>query len=138
MRLIVLDTNVLVSAGLKPGGAPAVLMMDWILEGTVQLVTSPRIVAEYRDVTRRPKFQRYGFPPMWLEFVIQESLQLPDAPGGSLNCPDPNDLPFLALAHQTDSWLITGNLRHFPEDLRDGVRVLSPAAYLAHLMNDEP
>ena len=28
--------------------------------------------------TRRLKFRRYGFRPRWLEFLIEESLRLPD------------------------------------------------------------
>jgi predicted nucleic acid-binding protein len=56
MRLAVLDINVVVSAGIKPEGAPARLMMDWVLEGQVQVVTSPWIVSEYREVVRRARF----------------------------------------------------------------------------------
>ena len=134
MRLVVLDTNVVVSAGIKPEGAPARLMMDWVLEGQVQVVTSPWIVGEYREVFRRAKFRRYGFPPLWLEFVIEESLRLPDAKSWPYSGPDPNDLPFLALAHATGAWLVTGNLKHFPAPIRYGVTVLSPADYLTHLI----
>ena len=133
MRLAVLDTNVIVSAGIKPGSAPAALMMDWVLEGQVQLVTSPWVVREYQEVVRRPKFQRYGFPPQWLEFLIDESLQLPDPTVRVERGPDPKDLPFLALARVAGAWLVTGNVKHFPEISRAGVRVLSPAEYLAHL-----
>ena len=43
------------------------------------------------------------------------------------------DLLFLALAYTAGAWLVTGNLKHFPEEVRDGVRVLSPIDYLAHL-----
>ncbi len=77
MRLIALDTNVIVSAGIHSDGTPARLVMDWVLEGQVQVVTSPWIVGEYREVVRRAKFSRYGFPPAWLEFLIEESLRLP-------------------------------------------------------------
>jgi predicted nucleic acid-binding protein len=138
MRLIVLDTNVIVSAGIHPPGnvsrsAPAKLVMDWVLERELQLVTSPWIVAEYREVVRRPKFWRYGFPPLWLEFLIEESLRLPDPEVWPYPAPDRKDLPFLALAHAAGAWLITGNLKHFPEPARAGVVVLSPAEYLAHL-----
>jgi uncharacterized protein len=133
MRLIVLDTNVLVSAGIKPGSAPASLVMGWVLEGQAQAVTSPWIVEEYREVFWRAKFRRYGFPPLWLEFLIEESLQLPDPTAWPKPGPDPKDLPFLALAHEAGAWLVTGNLKHFPEAVRNGVRVLSPADYLAHL-----
>jgi hypothetical protein len=47
--------------------------------------------------------------------------------------PTPKDLPFLSLAHASGGWLVTGNLKHFPAPLRQGVIVLSPAEYLAHL-----
>jgi len=134
MRLVVLDTNVVVSAGIKREGAPARLMMDWVLEGQVQVVTCPWIVAEYREVVRRSKFFRYGFPPLWLEFLIEESLQLPDPEAWPHEGPDPKDLPFLALAHAAGAWLVTGNLKHFPASIRHGVAVLSPGDYLAHLV----
>lgn len=133
MRLVVLDTNVIVSAGIKPEGAPAQILMDWVLEGLVQVVASPVVVAEYREVVRRAKFERYGFPPLWLEFVIEESLRLGDPEPWMLDCPDPKDAPFLALAHASGAWLVTGNMKHFPEEARGGVRVLSPADFLGHL-----
>jgi putative PIN family toxin of toxin-antitoxin system len=133
MRLIVLDTNVLVSAGINPGGAPATLVMDWVLEGQLQVVTSPWIIGEYREVVRRAKFSRYGFPPLWLEFLIEESLRLPDPDPWPHPAPDPKDAPFLALAHAAGAWLVTGNLKHFPESARHGVAVLSPAEYLVRI-----
>jgi putative PIN family toxin of toxin-antitoxin system len=139
MRLVVLDTNVVVSAGINPHGPPARLMMDWVLEGQVQVVTSPWIVAEYRAVVQRSKFFRYGFPPLWLEFLIDESLHLPNPGLWPLSGPDAKDLPFIALAHAAGAWLVTGNLKHFPEPLRNGVIVRSPAEYLAHLVQgDKP
>ncbi len=133
MRLVVLDTNVVVSAGINPGSAPARLMMDWVLEGTVQAVTSPWIVDEYREVARRAKFRRYGFPPLWLEFLLEESLRLEDPPVWPEPVPDPKDAPFLALAAVSGAWLATGNIKHFPEGARGEVRVVSPAEYLRHL-----
>jgi putative PIN family toxin of toxin-antitoxin system len=133
MRLVVLDTNVIVSAGIKPGSAPAKLVMDWVLEGQVQAVVSPWIVEEYREVARRAKFRRYGFPPQWLEFLIDESLHLSDPAAWSIAGPDLKDMPFLAVAHIAGAWLVTGNLKHFPEVARNDVRVLSPAEYLNHL-----
>ncbi len=136
MRLVVLDTNVIVSAGIKQGSAPAILVMDWVLEGQLQVVTSPSIISEYREVVRRSKFKRYGFPPQWLEFLIDESLRLPDPAPWTERGPDPNDLPFLALARFAGAWLVTGNLKHFPETFRHDVTVLSPAEYLAHLGRD--
>jgi putative PIN family toxin of toxin-antitoxin system len=136
MRLVVLDTNVIVSAGIKPSGSPAKIVMDWVLEGQIQLVTSPAVVTEYREVVRREKFQRYGFPPLWLEFAIEESLWLDEPAAWPHACPDPKDAPFLALAHASGAWLVTGNLKHFPENACDGVRIISPKEYLEHLADD--
>jgi predicted nucleic acid-binding protein len=141
MRLAVLDTNVIVSAGIRPDGAPARLVMDWILEGSVQVATCPLIVAEYRKVTQRKKFGRHDFPPLWLEFLIAESLYLSDPEPWPHPGPDPADLPFLALAALSGACLVTGNLRHFPEPIRGSVMVLSPLDYLDRLSqstNPEP
>jgi putative PIN family toxin of toxin-antitoxin system len=134
MRLAVLDTNVIISAGIKRGDAPAELILDWVLDGQVVAVTCPWVVAEYRTVIQRAKFLRYGFPPSWLEFLIEESLRLPEPAAWPLPVPDPKDAPFLALAKAAGAVLVTGNLKHFPESIRMGVPVLAPADYLAHLM----
>jgi uncharacterized protein len=107
--------------------------MDWVLEGQVQTVTSPWIVDEYRDVVRRAKFRRYGFPPIWLDFLIEESLQLPYPTAWPLDSPDPKDMPFLALTRESGAWLVKGNLRHFPRAIRNEVVALSPASYLEYL-----
>ncbi|MFY9855835.1 MAG: PIN domain-containing protein [Terracidiphilus sp.] len=133
MRLAIFDTNVVVSAGLKPDSKPAKLVMDWVLAGQVQLVTCPSVIAGYNEVASRSKFARYGFPPAWLEQLIEESLRLPDPPPWTHAIPDAKDAIFLTLAHASGAWLVTGNLKHFPKPGRHGVTVLSPAEYLDHL-----
>jgi predicted nucleic acid-binding protein len=104
--------------------------------GKVQLVTCPIVVAEYREVVRRAKFHRYGFPPLWLEFLIKGSTQLANPGSWPHACPDPKDAPYLALADLAGAWLVTGNLKHFPEATRGKVTVVSPADYLAHLVGE--
>jgi putative PIN family toxin of toxin-antitoxin system len=131
MRLIVLDTNVLISAGINPDGPPAKIVADHVLGGTAIAVTCPSVTAEYREVFRRAKFLRYEFPPLWLEFLIEESMQLPEPALWLHTCPDPKDGVFLALAQAAGAWLVTGNLKHFPARLRGGVIVVSPAEYVA-------
>lgn len=136
MRLVVLDTNVLVSASISPVGPPAKIITGWVLSGKVRIVTSPQVVAEYQEIIRCAKFHHYKLPPLWLESLIEESTQLPDSNLWPYACPDPKDTPFLALAHVAGAWLVTGNGKHFPEAVRNGVTVLSPADYLAHLVGD--
>ncbi len=136
MRLIVLDTNVIVSAAIGIDGPPARLV-DQVLLGLAQAVTSTTVIAEYRDVVRREKFHQYGFPPPWLDYLIADSLELPDPPRWPHSIPEPKDAPFLVLAKTAGAWLITGNLKHFPRSARHGVTVLSPADYLSHLAESE-
>ncbi len=103
------------------------------LEGLVQVVTCPWVAEEYREVAQREKFQRYGFPPFWLAFLIEESLQLPDPVRWPHAVPDPKDAPFLALSKVAGARLVTGDIKHFPRAERKGVIVLSPADYLGQI-----
>lgn len=136
MRLAVFDTNVIVSAGLKPGSTPAELV-DRLLRVQLQLVTCPAVIAEYREVASRSKFARYEFPPEWLEQLIEESLQLRNPAPWPLELPDAADSVFLSLAHATGAWLVTGNLKHFPKSACREVTVISPAEYLADLEKEK-
>lgn len=47
--------------------------------------------------------------------------------------PDPDDLVFLALAQATGALVVTGNQAHFPLEIRDGVKVVSPAEYVGQI-----
>jgi putative PIN family toxin of toxin-antitoxin system len=136
MRLIVLDTNIIVSAGINSAGPPAKIVANLVLDGMVHIVTSPKVAAEYREVVRRSKFHSYGFPPLWLEYLIEESMRLPDPASWPHPCLDPKDTPFIALAHAAGACLVTGNLKHFPETVRNGVTVVSPADYVLNFTND--
>ncbi len=71
MRLVVLDTNVIVSAAISPIGPSAKIVAGPVLSGKIHTVTCPSVAAEYREVVRRAKFHRYGFPPLWLEYLIE-------------------------------------------------------------------
>jgi|SRR5579859_2634958 len=137
MRLAVFDTNVIIAAGISRNGAPSQLVNNWVLGGRLQLVISPFVIREYREVVQRPKFLRYAFPPDWLELLIEASLSVGDPDAWPLSMPHPEDATFLALADAAGAWLVTGNLRHFPASVRRGVTVLSPADYLVHLTSGD-
>lgn len=133
MRLAVFDTNVIVSAGLNRKGSPAQLVYDWVLAEKVSPVTCPSVITEYIEVTSRSKFARHNFPPDWLEYLIETSLELPDPLPWPHPLPDPKDEVFLSLAHAAGAWLVTGNLKHFPQAARRGVTVIAPVDYLEKL-----
>jgi predicted nucleic acid-binding protein len=109
-------------------------VLDWVLRGQIGVITCPWIAEEYRTVVHRSKFAAYGFPPSWLEPLIDATLYLPDPEPWPYSLPDPKDAVFLALAQASGAWLVTGNLKHFPEKSRRRVTVLSPGDYLAHLL----
>lgn len=130
LRMVVLDTNILVSAGLRADGSEA-RVLNLVLEDELILLTCPEIVNEYREVLGRHKFKRFGFPPLWLDLLLRlghhrtENPPLWPMPG-----PDPDDLVFLALAHLMDATLITGNLKDFPLELRQGTHVFNAKTFL--------
>lgn len=131
--LIVLDTNVIVSAGIKPTGHPA-RIVDAALAGAIVPVVCPSITSEYVEVVNRARFKKWKFPPLWLKALIAGAHlvdhELPVWPSAG---PDPDDLIFLALAHRTGAVLVTGNLADFPKGIRHGVVVMDPAGYVRHL-----
>ncbi len=129
-RALVLDTNVLVSAALKPKSDLA-WIVEHVLLRQVPFHVCPSIVLEYREVLNRPKFRPKGFPPTWFPRLLQVAFHEPEPAGWPLDGPDQDDLVFLALAKASGAVLVSGNLAHFPERIRDGVLVLSPTGYLA-------
>lgn len=129
MGRIVPDTNVLVSALLNSFGPPG-RVIDLVLAGEIVVAYDDRIMSEWREVLRRAKF---GFSARDVEtllgFVEQEGLRVNPPPlGGDL--PDPDDVPFLEVAHAAEATLITGNTKHYPAEARRGVEVTGPAAFL--------
>jgi len=132
---LVLDTNVLVSAALKPESGLA-RIVERVLLRQAPLFVSPAIVLEYREVLNRPKFRPKGLPPTWFPRLLQVAFHEEDPGPWPLPGPDPDDLKFLALAKLCGAKVVTGNLAHFPEAIRMGVEVQSPAGYLSTLAGE--
>jgi putative PIN family toxin of toxin-antitoxin system len=132
VRIVVLDTNVLVSGLLSPLGPPA-QVLALTIAGELIAAYDPRVLSEYRDVLRRPEF---GFAKHRVRDVLDQLERdgLPVVPRplrGRL--PDPSDEPFLEVAAAAGAVVVTGNLRHFPSSRREGVLVLSPRELLDRL-----
>jgi uncharacterized protein len=126
---VVYDTNVMVSAVLKPGSIPASLVA-LALTGRVQLCVSSPILAEYRDVLHRPKF---GFEARRIDAFLAELAHaaLPVDPSVRLAvAPDEADNRFLECALEARAeFFVTGNLRHFPSSAFQGIVILEPARF---------
>ncbi|GHV48064.1 hypothetical protein FACS1894204_12050 [Synergistales bacterium] len=78
MQNAVLDTNVIVSALLSPGGNPAEILM-LILNGKLQIHYSQTIISEYEEVLLR---SRFGFEPSRVRFVLDTIAEI-----GTLDVP---------------------------------------------------
>ena len=101
-----------------------------LAEGSVQLIISPAIMAEYANVLARKKF---GLSPATVSMIFRSlrNLAIEVVPSEALHvCTDPEDDKFLECAVAAGvSWLVTGNLKHFPK-LLGGIRIISPATFL--------
>jgi uncharacterized protein len=102
---VVLDTNVLISASLKPGGLEG-RIVAMATEGALQAFVTEEVLAEYRDVFDRDKFRA-------AEFELKAALVVAEARVSAATDEDDNRFLECAAAASAD-YLITGNLRHYP------------------------
>ncbi|GHT99370.1 PIN domain-containing protein [Spirochaetia bacterium] len=123
---VVLDTNVLVSALWTPRGNPSTII-GLMLSGKIIPHFDYRIMAEYRNVLRRPKL---SFPDNDVEELLAEiehyGLYVAVKPS-SIPMIDETDRKFFDVAKACEAFLITGNKRHYPQDSL----VITPAEFIS-------
>ena len=124
----VFDTNVLVSFFLTRNMAsPIVKVVESIRKDIIIPMYSDEVLNEYSEVMQRDKI---GIEAERIKELITMITQK------GINCsrkpvqeifPDPDDIVFFEVAmSRDDSYLVTGNLKHFPQN----GRVVSPAEML--------
>lgn len=127
---IVLDTNVLVSGLLSPFGPPAEIVR-LVTSAAVRIHYDARILGEYRQVLLRPAFPfgRHQVESLLDQIEADGDLVAPGSLAEPL--PDADDEVFLAVALAGRArCLVTGNLKHYPEDRRQGVHVITPRQFI--------
>lgn len=134
MRAVV-DTNVLVSALLKPESVPSQLI-ERALKGGLIVVYDHRVLKEYVDVLRRPKF---GFEIRSVATLLLRLSQTGERVAARRSARsvalDPDDQIFLDVAEAAHvDALVTGNRQDFPANC--GTQILSPVEALARLGPD--
>lgn len=105
---VVLDPNVLVSALISRGGPPRKLIEFWV-EGHFELIASPKLVGELREVLNRPKFGRWASSETISEYlsgIEDASIEVEDPPDPELRSSDPDDDYLLALAEAAGAGLL--------------------------------
>lgn len=132
MLKVVLDTNVLVSALLKPDSTPE-LVVSLILGKRVRLCLSHSIFDEYQEVLGRKKFQKLDPEKINRLLSRLEAQARWVTPKVHLEITelDPDDNKFLECAGEAKAeFLITGNKKHFPFEDFKKTRIVSPAEFL--------
>jgi putative PIN family toxin of toxin-antitoxin system len=112
---LVIDTNIVVSAALKPDGLQRTVLLVAMAK-PARLYISDAVFAEYREVLARPELQiRKGLRQQLLHLIRSRSYLV--APSRQLQITkDPDDNKFLECADAARAdYLVTGNQRHFPK-----------------------
>ena len=111
---LVIDTNIGVSAALKPDGLQRTVLL-LALTGPARLYVSRAILDEYREVLSRPRLRiRKGLRHQLLALIARQSHPVkPKYPLQVTIDPDDNKFVECADAARAD-YLLTGNQRHFP------------------------
>jgi len=112
---LVIDTNILVSAALKPDGLQRTVFLLAITK-PARLYVTDAILAEYRDVLSRPELKiRKGLREQLLQLVRNHARVVSSARPLRI-ARDPGDDKFLECADAARAdYLVTGNQRHFPQ-----------------------
>jgi putative PIN family toxin of toxin-antitoxin system len=111
---LVIDTNIVVSAALKPDSLPRTVIL-LALSKSMRWYVSDAILDEYALVLARPELKiRRGLRQQFVQLIRNHTqLVRPSRiPQGTI---DPADIIFVECADSARAdYLITGNARHFP------------------------
>lgn len=127
---IVLDTNVLM-AGIFWSGPPFEILKRW-KKGSVKLVVSPEIVAEYLRVSEELGRDRPGVDVgSILDLITASSEICLPAPLPNQVCRDASDDMFIACALSSDAdFIVSGDKALLAASGYQGVQVIKPKEFL--------
>lgn len=133
LPVIVLDTNLLVSAGLLPGSSSGQALQWAVLRH--ELAFSDATWDELHEVLHRPKFDRYFTPALrrtdYLH-TLARAARWHHVATVVADCRDPKDNKFLELAHDTQAaMIVSGDGDLLCLHPWRGIPIVSPAAFLA-------
>jgi putative PIN family toxin of toxin-antitoxin system len=112
---LVIDTNIVVSAALKPDGPQRTVLLFAITKPASLYVTEA-ILAEYREVLARPELRIRRSLRQQLLDLIKNHAQIVSSSRRLQIAGDPDDDKFLECADAARAdYLVTGNQRHVPK-----------------------
>lgn len=111
---VVVDTNIVVSAALRPYGLQRTVFL-LVLTKPARMYVSQEILAEYRNVLARPALKIKKGRQQQLLQLLRNRVQVVHPRYKLEVTSDPEDNKFLECADAARAdYLITGNQRHFP------------------------
>jgi putative PIN family toxin of toxin-antitoxin system len=126
---LVIDTNVVISAALKPEGLQRTTFLLAITKPARLYVSQP-ILEEYAEVLSRPEFKiRKGLRQQLLQLIKNRGNLV--VPSRRLEVSgDPDDNRFLECADAARAdYLVTGSLRHFPRFWKK-TKIITPREFI--------
>ena len=131
---VVLDTNVVVSALINPGGTPG-RVLQLAVSGAFRICVTREVFAEYEEVLRRPKFRiDSDVAQAALDAIASTARWIAEATPVRV-CSDPDDDVFVSCALAAGALVIvTGNSSHFPGS-HAGFQVLSPREFVGGFLS---
>jgi len=125
MKNVVIDTNIIISSAISSQGNPAIIM-DLVSDKIIQAYYSNEILDEYRKVLA---YERLKIEPKKQAEIIEKIKEIgilikPEK--SKISLPDESDRVFYDTAKAAAAILITGNIKHFPNE--DFIK--TPAEYL--------
>jgi len=132
MQRIILDTNVLVSALIQKS-FPYSIVNKLFIENKIELCISEKLMAEYYEVLRRPKFAAYhdfvARAEMLLSDIEEKAvLYSPQIEIDLLSDKDDNMILELADACSAD-YIVTGNTTDFTFPTYKQTQIVTPKEY---------
>ena len=125
MYKVVIDTNVFISSRISKIGNPAKIMR-LIADGTIEFYYSSAILDEYRRVL---SYEKFNFTIESQKLAIEDIKNIGELIQpfiSEIPLPDESDRIFYDTAKTANAYLITGNLKHYPEE----PHILSPAQFV--------
>ena len=130
MERIVIDTNVLISSAITSGGNPEKIM-NLVSDRQLMLYYSRKIINEYERVLA---YEKFGIKDLTQAKIINsiKFLGILIEPEVS-NIPfsDESDKTFYDTAKTSASTLVTGNIKHFPDE----PFIMTPADFIIRINN---
>lgn len=127
---LVLDTNVVVSAALKPEGLQRTVVLLAMTKPARWYVSGP-ILAEYTTVLARPELKiRKSLRQQLLQLIKNHAHVVTRSRLGQVTS-DPEDNMFIECADRARAdYLVTGNQRHFPKFWKN-TKIISSSEFLS-------